>query len=140
MAVNFEEITALWTRPLPEGAAGVEAFLRLYAERVKVNGTEIPIEGLVERARGMQSAFSELSSTLLAQAETPTHHAIVFTMRGRHVGPLPTPLGILPPTGKMTERQVMDLITVKDGRIVEVWMCADELSALAGIGALRLAT
>lgn len=140
MAVSFEEITALWTKPVAEGAAGVAAFKQFYAERVKVNGVEVPVEALVERARGMQSVFSELNSTLLSKVETPTHLAMVFKMSGRHVGPLPTPMGVLPPTGKMTERQVMDLITIQDGKIVEVWMCADELGALAGIGALRLAT
>lgn len=140
MSVDFEQLTSLWTRPLPEGNAALEAFSRLYAKRVKVNGNEIPLEALVERARGMQAAFSEMSSTLLSKVDTPTHSAVVFRMRGRHVGPLPTPLGVLPPTGKVTERQVMDLIHVQDGKIVEVWMCSDELSALAGIGALQLAT
>jgi predicted ester cyclase len=140
MSVDFEQLSGLWMRPLPEGSAALEAFSRLYANRVKVNGTEIPLEALVERARGMQSAFSEMSSTLLAKTDTPTHTAIVFRMRGRHVGPLPTPVGVLPPTGKVTERQVMDLLHLEDGKIVEVWMCSDELSALANIGALQLAT
>jgi predicted ester cyclase len=140
MSVDFEQLTGLWTRPLPEGSAALEAFSRLYAKRVKVNGTEIPLEALVERARGMHSVFAEMSSTLLSKVDTPTHTAIVFRMRGKHVGPLPTPMGVLPPTGKVTERQVIDLLTVKEGRIVEVWMCSDELGALAGIGALQLAS
>jgi len=138
MSLEFDQLMELWTRRLPEGGAAVDAFARLYARELTVNGVPTKLEALVERARALQSAYTELSGTLLARAESATHVTFVFKMRGRHVGPLPTPLGIVPPTGKFTERQVMDLLRVQDGRIHEVWMTADELSALAGIGVLQL--
>jgi hypothetical protein len=39
----------------------------------------------------------------------------------------------------VVERQVIDLLVLRDGRIAEIWMTADELGALTSIGALRLA-
>jgi hypothetical protein len=140
MALDFKQLIGLWTQPLPPGPAAVDAFARLYAERLTVNGVEMTLEALVERARSLQAAYADLAGALLAQSDTPTHTTIVFRMRGRHVGPLTTPLGVLPATGKTTERQVIDLLKVQDGRIVEIWMVADELGALSGIGALQLAT
>lgn len=139
MALDFDALIQLWTRPVPEGAAGVAAFARRYDERLLVNGSEMALEALVERARALQAAYAEMSGTLLARADTDARTTIVFNMRGRHVGPLTTPLGILPPTGKVVERQVIDLLVLRDGRIAEIWMTADELGALSRIGALRLA-
>jgi hypothetical protein len=66
-------------------------------------------------------AYADLSGTLLARADTETQTTIVFRMRGRHVGPLTTPLGVLPPTGQMVERQVIDLLVLREGRIAEIW-------------------
>jgi ketosteroid isomerase-like protein len=138
MALDFEQLIGLWTRPLPQGPEAMAAFARVYAERLKVNGVETTLEALVERARALQAAYEDLGGTLLARADTATHTTIVFRMRGRHVGRLTTPLGVLEPTGKVAERQVIDLLAVRDGRIEEVWMVADELSALVQLGALRL--
>jgi hypothetical protein len=36
--------------------------------------------------------------------------------------------------------QVIDVLTVREGRISEIWMVADRLGMLAGTGAVRLAT
>lgn len=139
MALDFDALMGLWTRPLPEGAAAVAAFARIYAEQLQVNGSAMTLEALVERARALQAAYADLSATLLARADTENQTTIVFRMSGRHVGPLTTPLGVLPPTGKIAALQVIDLLVLRDGRIVEIWMTADELSALTSIGALRLA-
>ena len=61
-------------------------------------------------------------------------------MRGRHVGAWPTPLGELPATGQVVERQVIDLLRIDAGRVSEIWMVSDELGALSRIGALSLAS
>jgi len=140
MALDFDELMQLWASPLPAGDAARAAFARLYCDQLRVNGSEMTLEALVERARALQAAYSELRGTLLARSDSGSHTTIVFRMQGKHVGPLTTPLGVLPPTGKIAERQVIDLLVLRDGRISEIWMTADELGALSGIGALRLAT
>ena len=93
MALNFADLIGLWTRPLPDGDAAFERFLEFYTDPIAVNGTLMPLRGLVDRARATQRTFSELEGELLAQADAPTHTTIVFRMRGRHVGAWPTPLG-----------------------------------------------
>ena len=138
MAIDFDDLMQLWTQPL-EGTAATQAFARLYAEQLLVNGSAMTLEALAQRARALQAVYADLSGTLLARADTETQTTIVFRMRGRHVGPLTTPLGVLPPTGRIVERQVIDLLVLRDRRIAEIWMTADELGALTSIGALRLA-
>jgi hypothetical protein len=138
MALSFEALIELWSRPLPEGTAAVEEFGRVYADPVRVNGVSLSLSALVERARATQAAFADLEATLLARSDTATHCTIVFRMRGRHAGPLATPLGVIAPTGKIVERQIIDLLRLRDGLIDEIWMVGDELSALTQLGALSL--
>lgn len=139
MALDFHQLMTLWSQPLPDGEAAIERFAAFYTDPVSINGTAIPLASLVERARATQRAFADLQATVLAQIDTDTHTIVVFKMRGRHVGPLPTPLGEVAPTGKVSERQIIDVLGLRGGRVAEVWMVGDELSALVQLGALRLA-
>ena len=138
MPFDFTQLIQLWTAPLPAGDAAVAAFARHYAEPVKINGAEMSLPALVERARATQSAFADLAATLLTQVDTPTHTSIVFRMRGRHVGPMATPLGEVAATGQVVERQIIDVLAIRDGLIHEVWMVADDLGALTRLGVLKL--
>jgi predicted ester cyclase len=63
--------------------------------------------------------------------ETDGKVGVAFRLRGRQVGTLTTPLGGLPPTGRIIDLRVIDILTITDGRISDVWMAADELGALA---------
>jgi predicted ester cyclase len=139
MSVAFDDLIALWSRPLPEGPGAVAAFARVYADPVVVNGASMPLAALVERARATQRAFADLRAVQLARSDTPTHTTLVFRMSGRHVGPLMTPLGEIPPTGKIVERQIIDLLALEDGLVTEVWMVGDELGALVQMGAITRA-
>ncbi len=47
----------------------------------------------------------------------PGRVVIVFWQRGRHVGPLETPLGEISPTGREVEVRVIDVLSITDGRI-----------------------
>ena len=139
MPLDFDDLIALWVRPLPEGSAAIAAFAQVYTDPVKINGTLMPLAGVVERARATQRAFSDLGATLLARADAPDHTTIVFRMRGRHTGPLATPLGGVAATGKMCERQIIDLLVLREGRVAEVWMVGDELAALMQLGVIARA-
>jgi hypothetical protein len=138
MTLRFEDLIALWAKPLPPGSDGVSKFAKVYGDPVRINGVVTPLAALVDRARALQSAYADLEGTLLARSDTGTHTTIVFRMRGRHVGPLVTPLGELPATGKIAERQVIDLLKIESGLITELWMVSDELSALTQLGAIDL--
>jgi hypothetical protein len=138
MALDFRRIVELWATPLPAGEAGA-AFRRHYTDPVRVNGADMTIAALVDRARATQAAFADLQAVLLAQVDTATHSTIVFRMRGRHVGPLVTPLGPVAPTGKVVERQIIDVLALRDGLIHELWVVSDDLGALVQMAALKLA-
>jgi hypothetical protein len=56
----------------------------------------------------------------------------------RQVGKLATSAGPLPPTGRVVDLRVIDVLTITEGRISAIWMVADELAALAAGGAVRL--
>ena len=52
------------------------------------------------------------------------------TLRGTHSGPL----GDIPPTGQPVTLQFVDIMRVRDGRIVEHWMTMDQLSFMQQLG------
>jgi hypothetical protein len=52
MALDFDDLMQLWTQPL-EGTAATQAFARLYAEQLLVNGRAMTLEALAERARAL---------------------------------------------------------------------------------------
>ena len=63
---------------------------------------------------------------------------MAFRLGGRQVGPLRTSAGVMPATGQEIWRRVIDILTIVDGRIADIVMVADELGALAAVGALTL--
>jgi SnoaL-like polyketide cyclase len=63
---------------------------------------------------------------------------IAFYMRGRHVGPWPTPIGTVAPTGRPVEIRTIDVLTIADGVITALWVVSDELGMLTQLDALGL--
>jgi hypothetical protein len=76
---------------------------------------------------------------LVDRVETPDRLVIGFLMRGRHVGPLETPLGTVEPTSRAIEARTTDILTLRDGLITDIWVVSDELGVLLQLGAVRLA-
>ena len=135
----LDRVLQLWTDPVPaDDDAAVAAFRQFYADPVTVNGTSMPVAGLVARARAQQAALADLEIQLLDVLSGPGRLVLVFLQRGRHVGPLPTPLGELPATGQTLERQVINVLTLNDGLITDIRVVADDLNALVKLGALEL--
>jgi len=138
--LDLERLLSLWTEPLPDEARAIEAFREFYADPVLVNGSPITAAGLVARARAQQVAFSDVRLQLLERVESADKLVIVFVQRARHTGPLQTPLGEVAPTGHWMERQIIDVLTVRQGVVTEVRVVGDELGSLVRLGALKLAT
>ena len=136
MATILERALALWSRPLPPGDAGLTSFRAVYADPVLVNGVPTDLTVLVDRARMMHGAFDALSHTVLERVEAPGGLAFAFRISGRLVGPLTTPLGDLPPTGRTVEVAGMDIFVVDDDRVTAVWALADHLTLLVEAGAV----
>ena len=87
----IDRVLPLWTQPVPDGAEALARFAEAYTDPVSINGADVPLTDLVERARGLQRAFADLRIELIEQMEAPERVAIVFLQRGRHVGPARDP-------------------------------------------------
>jgi uncharacterized protein YndB with AHSA1/START domain/predicted ester cyclase len=138
--LDVEQLLRCWTDPLPaDDDAAAAAFRRLYADPVVVNGTPLTVGDLVARARSLQAALAEREHEVLARVESGDTVAVAFRLAGRHAGPLDNPLGVLPASGAHLELRVTDVLRVAGGRIGEVWMVGDWLTALAAAGLVEVA-
>jgi len=141
MPFDVERLLRLWTEPLPgDDAAAAAAFRELYTDPVVVNGAPLPAADMVARARAMQRALERPEREVLAVSDAGESVAVAFRLAGRHVGPLDTPVGRLPPTGERIDLRVIDVLTLTAGRISEIQMVADWLTALSAAGAVTVST
>jgi predicted ester cyclase len=129
----------LWQAVPSSDEAARAAFLELYTDPVRINGADVPVDELLLRARRVGSALEGLSSEVLSVVSAQGRTAVAFRMHGRHVGELDTPLGPVSGTGEAVSMQVIDVLTLREGLISEIWMVADQLGLLARLGAVELA-
>ncbi|MHC1558776.1 ester cyclase [Actinomycetospora sp. C-140] len=135
-----DRLMDLWSTPLPDDdAAALAAFGALYTDPVEVNGASLTLADLLARARAIQAAYSDMDRVVLERVEVPGKLVVAFRMLGTHTGPLPTPLGVVAPTGGPVDLRVIDVLTLTDGRISGIVMVGDELGNLLRLGAVTLA-
>jgi hypothetical protein len=133
-----DRLARLWTEPLGTSAEALRAFRETYTDPVSINGVDVSVAALVERARGFQRAFADLRIDLIEQVEAPGRLVIVFWQRGRHVGPLESPLGEISPTGREVEVRVIDVLSITEGRISAIQVVPDNLGLVMQLDAVRL--
>jgi len=139
MSFDIDGLLDLWSGPIVAGPDAEAAFRRLYTDPVVVNGAELAVSALVERAILLQDTFESVQREVLDVVESEDKVAVAFRLSGRHVGPMSTSAGLAPPTGETLSVRVIDILTLTGGRISSLWMTADELGALNAVGAVRLA-
>jgi predicted ester cyclase len=130
----LDRLLALWIEPVAQRPDAVARFAEVYADPVTVNGVAMPLGALVERARGVRRTYAGLTMDEVHRMADGDRLAVAFVMVGRHVGPLATPFGEVAPTGRDVRIRVTDILTVADGRVVDIWMIADELDLLRQLG------
>ena len=139
MPFDVERLLRLWTDPLPEDdGTAAAAFRELYRDPVTVNGVPLRADELVARARAMQAALERPEREVLSVVDAGASVAVAFRLAGRQVGPLQTSAGLIAPSGQRVDVQIIDVLTLTDGRISEIRMVADWLGALAAVGAVRV--
>jgi predicted ester cyclase len=138
MSFDVDRLLRLWSEPLGEDDAAEAGFREIYADPVSVNGAPVSAAGLVARARALQGVFDGLERQVLDVVEGGGKVALAFRLRGRQIGELATSAGPLPATGRVLDLRVIDVLTITDGRISDIWMVADELGALVAMDAVRL--
>src|SRR5262245_53674281 len=118
-AISARDLEEVWTRGDPRAADALYA-----AEFVDHDPPpDLPPgrEGVKALARELHASFAEISFTadvVLAEGDLVARR---WTMRGVHRGPF---LGV-PPTGAPVTMNGIDVLRVKDGRIVEMWHTED---------------
>jgi ketosteroid isomerase-like protein len=117
----------LWIRPVDTWDDPEAAFSEVYADPVMVNGIEMRVAELADRARSLQRAFDGLSMQILDTVETSDRVVVAFLMRGRHVGPFASPLGTVASTGREIEVRTIDVLTVTAGVVSAIWVVSDDL-------------
>ena len=78
------------------------------------------------------NARTELTSVIAAGDSVATEH----TGRGTHTGPLATPGGEVPPSGRPIELRFAEIFEVRDGKIVAMRAYWDVATLLRQVGAL----
>jgi predicted ester cyclase len=66
---------------------------------------------------------------------TPTTAVVEFWGRGTHTGPLETPKGTIPPTGRRVEWQLCFVYDVHHGKVHHVREYFDAATLMAQLGA-----
>jgi predicted ester cyclase len=89
------------------------------------------IEKLRRGIQTVHAAFSDLRFTVADVAQSGDTVWVRAEVTGTHTGPF-----ICPPTGKPVRFTVIDVATVRDGRIVEHWGVPDRFAILAQTGQL----
>ena len=140
MSDVVERLLALWTDLPADDETAVAAFRQFYTDPVQINGTPMTAAELVGRARSLHAAFADLRLEVIDRFDAPGRAVVVHRQTGRHVGPLPTPLGDVPATGRMVEAITIDVLYVADDRVTDVWVTSDDLARLVRLDAVRLAS
>ncbi len=81
---------------------------------------------------GFLNAFPDCQFTIDDMIAEGDQVVTKKTFRGTHTADF----GQVPATGKRVELQFVDIMRVRDGRIVEHWLCMDQLSFMQQLGVI----
>lgn len=132
--IDLDGVLALWEQPIDDRSDPAADFREFYADPVPVNGVLTSADELVARARALHAAFADRSTELVHRVETADRLVIGFYIHARHVGPYATPLGVAEATGRRVNIRTTDILTIKDGKISEIWVMSDEVDVMRQLG------
>ena len=92
------------------------------------------IEGIKMLFKMMFAAFPDMHFTIHVQLAECDQVMTYKTFHGTHQGHF---MGILP-TGKQVAVDVIDILTIMDGKIIEHWTISDMLGMLQQLGAIPI--
>lgn len=104
----------------------------IFASTVTFNGQSITRDALKQALAGRRAAFPDIQVTVDDQVAEGEKVSTRRTWRATHRGPY---RGVAP-TGKQVNWTQISVVRFSQGRIVEDWAVADELSILQQLGAL----
>jgi steroid delta-isomerase-like uncharacterized protein len=94
-------------------------------------------EGFLQFMQGFKTAFPDIVIHHTNAFAAGDQVAVEFTWSGTHTGPLATPAGSIPPTGrKVSDGKVCEIMTWRDGRVTRIVNYQDFGSVLRQLGVL----
>jgi predicted ester cyclase len=121
-------------------AGDLDGVMDLYAEdstQLMPDGTFVGRSAIRDRLAQELAAFSDLAHRYISYVEEGDAFADEFVFVGTHTGPVVLPDGTeVPPTGRRVEVQGMELVRVRDGKVVMDNLYYDNLAVAAQLGLL----
>ena len=118
----------------------LDGVMELYAEdsvQLMPDGTFEGRSAIHDRLAQDLAAFSDINHRFVSYVEQGDDFADEWVFVGTHTGPLALPGGTeLPPTGKRVEVKGMELVRMRDGKIVVDNLYYDNLAIAAQFGLL----
>ena len=100
-------------------------------------GTQRKVEGpekIVELFKGWKTAFPDAAGTVTSAVASGNQACLEVTWKGTHTGPLETPKGTIPASGKSQETAAAYVFTFEGDKIKEGRHYFDSLTLLKQIG------
>ena len=121
-------------------AGDLDAYVDLYADDAVLTTPEGVFRGrreIHERFARELSAMSDVTFTVVSYVEEGDRFADEFIFAGIHTGPFLMPDGAqLPATGRTIELKAMEVVVVRDGKMVVDNLYYDNASVLTRLGAV----
>ena len=121
-------------------AGDLDGVMDLYAEdsvQLMTDGTFEGRSAIHDRLAKELAAFSDIVHRYVSYVEQGDAFADEWVFAGTHTGPLVLPDGTeLPPTGQRVEVKGMELVRLRDGKIVVDNLYYDNLAVAAQLGLL----
>ena len=119
-------------------AGDLDGVMDLYAEdavQIMPDGTFEGWSSVRERLAQELDGFTDLNHTVRSFVEQGDSFADEWTFVGTHTGPFRLPDGTeLPPTGKRVEIRGMELVQVRDGKVILNTLYYDNLAVAVQLG------
>jgi steroid delta-isomerase-like uncharacterized protein len=96
-------------------------------------------DGIVDLNRRWKQAFPDARGDIMTAVGVEDAALLEVTFSGRQDGPLESPQGAIPPSGKQATVRAAIVVEVRDGRITQVREYFDLWTILGQIGALSQA-
>jgi steroid delta-isomerase-like uncharacterized protein len=83
------------------------------------------------------TAFSDMKKEVTNQVASKDQVVSEFTLRGTHDGPLDTPTGEIPPTGRVVDLSVIEVIEVRGGKVAVLRNYSDTTTLMRQLGVVE---
>jgi steroid delta-isomerase-like uncharacterized protein len=98
------------------------------------NKTAQGVDAVLEVARGWKASFSDLRGNIWSSASCGNSSVLEIRWTGTNDGPLETPGGTVPATGKSVEFDDAQIYEVTDGKVTEFRNYGDFITMLTQLG------